>query len=262
MQLNPFQKQGSSGQPSTQKNFGTALGTGLGIAAAPALAPAFLLGAGIKAASDNSKRTVSPVRQSREMLAADVNTLRNDPGALGLSDAERQKMIADATQQAGALQQAQTSQLAQAALAGTPQASQQLQQAAQGIAAQGGQAAVQAASGVNQLNQQIIDSEKQRIRAALEAERERVKENTRFWLNMGITGVGALISAATGGGAGIAAGLGGAAMGGGQAAAAPSAVQTSSAVVPPSTYFMPAQGPQLSPPGQPPSYNPFAQYSF
>lgn len=142
-------------------------------------------------------REYSPVKDAKDQYQKDVAALQ-DPQKLGLTDAERQKMISEATQQASAQQNAQTSQLNQMALGGQGFQAGTFADAARGVAQQTNDATAKAAVGVNQLNQQIIDNEKQRILSEMDAARERAKENTRFWLQFGITSVGQLIGAAIG----------------------------------------------------------------
>ena len=152
----------------------------------------------VEARGKASDRSVNPVRQSREMLSADVEALRNDPASLGMTEAERQAKIAEATQQAAQLQQAQTAQLSRAALAGQDFQAGALRTAARDVSLGGEAAAAAAARDTAALNQKIIESESNRIRAALAAERERVKENTRYWTQFGIDTAGGLVAAAMG----------------------------------------------------------------
>lgn len=224
---------------------GQAAQVGLGLAALP-VAP--IVGGGIlgkKIYDSLNKGGIKPIKTRREMLEADLNQMRTDPNAFGLTDAEREKYIGDATRAAGASQQAQLSQLSQAALAGTPQAQAQLQSLQQQILGAGDDAAVRAGAEANSLHRQMVDREVARIRSELDAQAERVKENTRYWLNFGFTAAGALIAAATGGGAGIAAAAGSIP----SAAAAPAAAAPEVAAAPPSSsgYFSGAAAPPVRP---------------
>jgi hypothetical protein len=197
-------------------------------------------GTNYSAEGPNEATKVNPVKQQKEMLAADLKTMRTDPNSLGLSDAERQKMIGQATQQATAQQQAQVGQLGQMALAGGPVASGAMQQAQMGIAESSGDAAVKAATGVNDLHTRMVEQNTNRIRAELDAARERTKENTRFWLNFGIKSVGTLIGAATnpaGTLAGLASGMGSFAEPAAAAAAAPGTTAPAEPTVVPATYY-------------------------
>lgn len=148
--------------------------------------------------SNAIKSPVKPIKQSREMLAADLATLRSDPQKLGLSDAEQEKMRSEAVQTASAQNQAQSSQLAQAALAGQGFQQGAFQNAQADLGESAADAGVKAGANIRDLNNRIIESKKADIMSRLDAEREKAKENTRFWLNLGIQGVGAIIGAAMG----------------------------------------------------------------
>ena len=177
------------------------VGAVAGSVIAPPLAPG-LLGAafgGDKALKMNPiKSPIKPVKQSREMLAADLEALREDPYKLGLTESQQEKMRADATQAATAQNQAASSQLAQAALAGQGFQQGAFQQAQSDLAESASDAGMKAGSTINELNNRIIEQKKSEIMSRLDAERERAKENTRFWLNFGIQGVGSILAAAMG----------------------------------------------------------------
>lgn len=153
---------------------------------------------GAKARKEAAGRAVRPVRQSREMLQADVEALREDPMSLGMSEAERQQRISEATAQANAAAAAQTRELARAQLGAQEFQQGAFQEAAEQIAAGTDIAAAQAAAQAQALNQQIIAQEGNRIRQALEMERQRVKENTRYWTRFGIDTAAGVVSAAMG----------------------------------------------------------------
>ena len=185
---------------------GKAAGVAAGVFGAP-LITAGAFGADALAKANPFKYPVKPGKQSKEMLAADLQTLRTNPEALGMTEAEKEKMRADAVQTASAQNQAQSSQLAQSALAGQGFQQGAFNQAQQALGESAADAGVKAGSSINELNNRIIESESQRIRDALEAERKLKMEKDRFWLNLGIQGVGAVISAAMGGGASPLSGL-------------------------------------------------------
>jgi hypothetical protein len=139
------------------------------------------------------KIKLRPVRDSKELLAADVNTLQNNPQALGLDAAQRQQMLSEATQASNAARQAQMTQLGQQALAGQPFQQNAFQQAQKSVAESGSQAQAQASSDINKLNQQMIESESNRIRSDLDAARQRAKENTQFWGQFGLDTVSTIV---------------------------------------------------------------------
>ena len=116
------------------------------------------------AAKSAKNREYDPVRQQKDMLMEDLKRMREDPGSLGMSEAERTKMIGDATSAANAQQQGQVSQLGQQALAGQGFQAGAFQEAQRGIAGQSGDAAVKAAVGVNDLNQRMIQQAIKRAR--------------------------------------------------------------------------------------------------
>lgn len=176
---------------------GAAAGSFLMPAAAPALLGGAFGGDAI-AKANPAKRATRAVQQSKEMLAQDVKALRNDPMSLGLTGAEQEKMRADAVQTTSAQNQAQATQLSQAALAGQGFQQGAFQQAQEGLGEAAADAGLKAGAQINDLNNRIIEQKRGEIMSRLEAERDRIKENTRFWMNMGIQGVGAVISAAMG----------------------------------------------------------------
>lgn len=180
------------------------IGTGVGtfVGGAAGAAAGGLLGKGVHALQNWKPFKNKPVKTARELLGQDLEKLK-DPQAFGLSDAERQRMIGDAAQQDAAARQAQVSDLGRQALAGQGFQAGAFQQAQEGIAAGGEQAAAGAASAAADLNQRMIEQGTAQARARLDAERDRVRENTRFWLNMGIQGASAIVSAAISGGLGF-----------------------------------------------------------
>ena len=162
------------------------------------------------------KNSLSPRKAWADQMNKDWTALTTDPMSLGMSDAERQKMIGEATAQANAAQNAQVSQMNQSALAGQGFQAGTFAQGARDVAAQSSDAAAKASVGINQLNQQMIDKEKERIYAEMDAARQRKTETDNFWRGLGIDAVAGLIGFAAGGPAGAAAGLsmvGGAAKG-------------------------------------------------
>lgn len=175
---------------------GAVLGGPVGAAAGAAI------GKGAHALGNWKPFKNKPVKTARELLGQDIEKLK-DPQAFGLSDAERQKIIGEAAQQDAAARQAQVSELGRQALAGQGFQAGAFQQAQESIAAGGEQAAAAAAAAAADLNQRMIEQGAAQARARLDAERERVRENTRFWLNMGINGAASIVSAAMGGGFGF-----------------------------------------------------------
>jgi hypothetical protein len=165
-------------------------------------APVGLAYGGIRAGSAIAggikNRKLKPIKESKEMLAADLDRLNNDPDSLGLTQAQQDQMIGAAQQQSRATQQAQTAELSRSALAGQDFQAGALQEAAKGIADQGDQAAAAASANVQQMHRQLVQQEKARILGDLSAQRERARENTRFWTQFGFTAAGSLIGAALG----------------------------------------------------------------
>lgn len=205
--------------------FGDAAEIGLGLAALP-FAPvigAGLLGQKIAQKVRGDSPSLTPIKTAKELHAADVKALQQNPDSLGLTEQERQRYISDATSASQRAQQAQLMQLAQAPLSSPGLSQAEILGMQQQVLEQGDDTAVKAAAQANSLHYQLRQSEMNRIRNDVEAWRARKEEQTRYWLDKGIQGVGAVIAAATGGGAGIAAGIGGAAAasGGSSAAAAP-----------------------------------------
>lgn len=152
-----------------------------------------------KSKEQNADTRVKPRKQQKQMLAADLKTLRSDPMALGMSEAERQARIGETTSQQAAIGQSQATSLGRSALAGQGFQAGSFADAAQGIQDQTAQATAAAARDVQGLNAQIIQGEEARIRAGLEAERAKVKETTRFWINFGTDSAAAIVAAAMGG---------------------------------------------------------------
>lgn len=163
-------------------------------------------------AADASQKKIKnalqhPMKAAKAQLGADTLALQTDPLSLGLSDPERQKRIAEATQQATAQQQASISALNQSALGGQGFQAGEFNQAAQDQANKVANATAQATVGVNNLNDQLINSEKQRIFGEMDAARARKAETANFWRQLGIDAVAGLIGFAVGGPAGAGVGL-------------------------------------------------------
>lgn len=138
------------------------------------------------------KKTLRPVKEAKEMLAEDLETLKTDPSKWGLTEAQRQQMIGEATQQAGQLQAERTRELTQAALAGQGFQQGEFAEAARAQGAESEQAAATAAVAANELSQQMIQQRSAETRAALDAARERARENARFWAKFGIDTMSAM----------------------------------------------------------------------
>lgn len=137
-----------------------------------------------------------PVKAFKEMLARDVATLENNPEALGLTEAERDAMVAKEQTAAGAQRQGQQAELARQALAG-----QEFQQGAfteaQGeIAEQAQQTGAAAAARAEGLHQQMIARESARIRQQMDAARERARQNARFWAKFSVDSAGQIMDVA------------------------------------------------------------------
>jgi hypothetical protein len=146
-------------------------------------------------AQEAKSNALKPVQTWKDILKADLNTLQNNPDALGLSDPQREQMIGQATQAARAQQQGQVSQLSRDAMGAQGFQAGALVQAQKAVADKSEDAAVKAATGVNELHTQLVEQNKARIMADLDAQRERARENTRFWMDFGVQSAGKLVSA-------------------------------------------------------------------
>jgi len=145
-----------------------------------------------------SSNRLKPVKTYKEMLKADVRRLQTNPESLGLSAAQRKQMVSEATEAAGSQRRAQMEDLAQMALAGQGFQQGAFSQAQRDVVEGAAQDAASAAQKVNDLNRRIIDAEKSRIRAELDAARGRARDDARFWAQFGLDSAATLVQAAGG----------------------------------------------------------------
>lgn len=162
---------------------------------------------GIRALFAKNPNAIHPERTEKAMLKADLNTLQNDPAKLGKTDAQMANAVGQTQRAANAGANAQIADVNAAALAGQGFQQDAFKGAVDDISTNATQATVVGAANEHKLNDAIISSEKNRIRAQLSAEREKKKEKAQFWANLGIAGVTAVLTA-VGGPAGLAAGMG------------------------------------------------------
>src|SRR5688500_11737690 len=184
-----------------QNKLGETLQLAGGVAALP-FAPAASAAMFGKYGAEKFGNPAQPIKTRKEMLAKDLNTLQSDPNALGMSDAEREKMIGQATRGAQAQQQQQAQQLNQAALAGQGFQAGALQDAARSSTDQGEAAAAQAAVGAGQRHQQRVSQERSRILGERDAAAHRAQQHPRHGRDYGLSeqrsGAGALEGAGAG----------------------------------------------------------------
>lgn len=145
--------------------------------------------------------------KQKELLATGLYSMQNNPYALGKTDAQMENAAGQAQRAANAGANAQIASMNSAALAGQGFQQDAMSQQVDTISKNTAGAGVGAIANERKLNDAIIETEKNRIHAMLDAERTRQKEQTEFWGNMGIAGVSAIL-AAVGGPAGLAAGAG------------------------------------------------------
>ncbi len=151
------------------------------------------LGAAIHAAEgaggkQNKHLRINANREITERLAKENALLNSDPNKLGLTDAEKQQQVADATQQASAQVGNQNQQLGQMALAG-----QGFQQGAFANAAADGQqnvenVAASAAANAEADHLQKIEMARERIMQGLVALRASRQERRKFYADYAMAG--------------------------------------------------------------------------
>lgn len=122
----------------------------------------------------------APAR-SKELLLKDLE--RMEKGQLGLSAGEQRQLREGATQQAGAILQAQQQEAAQAGLAGGPLASVSGRGAAlqRELGGQMAQAGALASSEAARLSQEKAMAEKASILGRLSEQQDRARQNAQFW---------------------------------------------------------------------------------
>ena len=101
------------------------------------------------------------------MLLEEARKFRENPSSAGLSETERQKMLAQTTQAAQAGAQAVQSTLARAGMTGQQMAPGAIQEAARAAGGQAAQARATASQRAQELSNQMIAGKSQQIYAAL-----------------------------------------------------------------------------------------------
>jgi len=180
-----------------------------GLASAALLAPAtmgasFAVPAGaaaIRKIGDATRNPSNPVKNWKEDLARRWDLATNNPTALGMSGAEQGQMIRNAAEAARAQQQAAVTDLNQTALAGQGFQQGAFTDAVNQTGSITSEATAKAAADVNNLNRKIIDQQIAKAYTDLAAERDRVSQNTRYWMDMFMQLAGSAGMAAIGGGA-------------------------------------------------------------
>lgn len=131
---------------------------------------------------------LNPRKAMVEMLARETKMLNEDPNKLGLTDAQKQQQVDEATRQAQAQTGNQNAALARTALAG-----QDFQQGAfQDAAAEASKGidatAASASANAEAQHLALIEQARQRIMSGLAAERMRRRENRQYWANYAMSG--------------------------------------------------------------------------
>lgn len=153
-------------------------------------------------------------KESKQLLRADLERLKT--GELGLTDAEKEQQVADA--QSAAAQQAgqQQAALNRQAAAGGGFTGQQ-QATVRKISEQAAEQGARARRSVDELNTRLAEQQRAEILDRLETQRQLSRENTKYWIEVGVpiaaelitggSGISNIISKITGGeGGGLALG--------------------------------------------------------
>ena len=111
--------------------------------------------------------TKNPKKIAQMMLLEEARKFREDPASAGLSETERQKMLAQTTQAAQTGAQAVQSTLARAAMTGQQMAPGAMQEAARAAGGQAAQARATASQRARELSNQMIAQKGQQVYAAL-----------------------------------------------------------------------------------------------
>lgn len=183
-------------------------GLGASLTAAGATGPWGLAGAaGGYAASKAAKaikgamdKRFKPIKEAKDMLAADVAALKT-PGMLGLTESEINQRVSTAQQAAGAQAKASQAELARQSLAGQGFQAGAFTEAAQGVQEEAQKAGVAASARAHADSRRIQEREAARIRGDLEAARERARQaavNTSQKAFAVVGGITSAIGLATG----------------------------------------------------------------
>lgn len=143
--------------------------------------------------SKQKKLKLRPDRTFKDMLAGDIHTMRQDPLALGYSDAEREQMMSEGLEASRANMQAQQSQVSRQALAGQDFQAGAYADAQRNIAEAGQETVADLSRDIMQANLARISQEEQRIRSDLDKQRQIKEDKMRFWSQFGIDGVTGLL---------------------------------------------------------------------
>ena len=111
--------------------------------------------------------TKNPKKIAQMMLLEQARKFREDPASAGLSETERQKMLAETTQAAQTGAQSVQAALARSAMTGQQIAPGALQEAARAAGGQAAQARATASQRARELSNQMIRQQGQQIYAAL-----------------------------------------------------------------------------------------------
>lgn len=150
----------------------TRMGIGLATAGSSELA-----NLGIKTAKkgiDARAAAFKPIKEAKDLLAADVEAMKQ--GKLGLTQSQIQQQISSAQQAAGAQANAAQAALSQAALGGQGFQQGAFTEAAQGIQEEAQKAGTAASAQAHEMSRGIAEREALRIRTALDAQRERARQ--------------------------------------------------------------------------------------
>lgn len=130
---------------------------------------------GAKAAGKWQKERFKPIKEAKELLAADVAALKT-PGKLGLTKSEIGQQVSTAQQAAGAQAKASQAALARQALAGQGFQAGAFTEAQRGVQEEAQKAGVAASARAHEMSRRIQAQEAARIRGALDAQRERARQ--------------------------------------------------------------------------------------
>lgn len=168
---------------------GTALGVGL-----PGAGAGYLAAKGIQAGVKARQKQFKPIKEAKALLAADVEAMKQ--GKLGLTASQIQQQISTAQQAAGAQAQAGQAALARQALGGQGFQQGAFTEAARGIQDEAQTAGVAASAQAHEMSRAIQEREANRIRGALDDQRQRAKEAAMATRDRALGLVGGLTSAA------------------------------------------------------------------
>jgi hypothetical protein len=141
---------------------------------------------------------VNPRKIQMDILSQDARMMQNNIGGAGLTEAQKQQQVTAATQQANAQAQTQVQQMGRMALGGQNFHQAALVDAARASSEQVALAGAQARSNAEQQSLDKIQMFKDNTLAALDAEREKRKQNRQFWMQFGLDSVATIGNIITG----------------------------------------------------------------